>query len=248
VLPRFFAPDASSDGPSRDVQLSEEESRHAKSVLRLSAGDALAVFDGRGREWLARVVSLARSAVTVRLETPLLPAAEPRLQVILLQAVLKGDHMDAVVRDATMLGATEIHPVITANTVANAKAASGPAARARWLRVAIASAKQCRRAVVPVIMTAAPLEDVLKAAPVAGSDRRIVLAEPGAAGERRAPERGTPRSVAVAVGPEGGWSSDELSRFDSARFEFLTLGALTLRADAAALVAISVLRDRWGDL
>lgn len=246
MLPRFYAPHAV--GSPSDITLSEDESRHARSVLRLRVGDALAVFDGRGHEWRARISSLARSGVTVRLEAPLVPAAEPRVRSILLQAVLKGDHMDAVVRDATMIGVTEIHPVMTTNTVVSARAAAGPGARARWLRVAIASAKQCRRAVVPIVTTTAPLNDALNAPLVEGCDRRIVLAEPIVAGGSRTRELEGGRCVALAVGPEGGWSPDELARFHEAGFESLTLSTLTLRADAAALVALSVLRYGWGDL
>ena len=246
MLPRFYAPDADNGGTT--VILPAEESRHAAAVLRLRVGDEIAVFDGRGHEWHARVTSIARSVVTVRLEKPIEGACEPRVRLILLQAVLKGDRMDAVVRDATMLGVAEIWPMITAHTVVSPRAATGPGAQARWHRVAVASAKQCRRAVVPRIRNGGSLESALADGAIASADSRIVLAEPIVRSAEPTAPAGEVHTSVVAAGPEGGWSLEELELFARAEFASLTLGALTLRADAAAIVAISVLRERWGDL
>lgn len=249
MLPRFFVPDADADRSSEPIALSEEESRHALYVLRLRTGDELAVFDGRGHEWRARITSTSKSSVSVRLDAPLETAAEPRVRVTLLHAVLKGDHMDGVVRDATMMGVAEIRPAITSHTLARAGSRAAAGAQQRWVRLAIASAKQCRRAVVPIISAAVTLEDALAERGRAEHDARIVLAEPTLRDARAQSEsETTPVSALVAVGPEGGWSREELARFESAGFVSLTLGTLTLRADAAAVVALSVLRERWGDL
>lgn len=245
--PRFFAPDAGRQRSTADLALSEEEPRHATSVLRLRPGDEVAVFDGRGGEWLARITTTSKSAVHLVLGEAIRSAAEPRVALTLLQAVLKGDHMDVVVRDATMLGVARIIPILTTHTAANPGAAAGARVRGRWVRVAIASAKQCRRAVVPEIASAVPLESALAAAATTRSDVRIVLAEPTARSGEWGTPSGSPRSATLAVGPEGGWARDELERFRAAGFVPLTLGSLTLRADAASMVAIGALRERWGD-
>jgi 16S rRNA (uracil1498-N3)-methyltransferase len=245
VLPRFHAPDARAGEP--EALLPEEEAHHATHVMRLTAGDELAVFDGRGREWRARVLSASRAGVRVALLEGIEPAAEPRTRLTLAQAVLKGDRMDAVIRDATMMGVARIAPLVTARTVARASAAANERARARWQRVALASAKQCRRATLPEIAPPAPLEAFLEGVPADAP--RIVLAEPAAGLRSSTPSAAeAPGSAVLAVGPEGGWSRVDLERFAAARFTALTLGALTLRADVAALVAISVLRAGWGDL
>lgn len=249
MLPRFFAPDPPAEGSRGDISLPDEEARHALNVLRLRTGDELSVFDGRGHEWRARITSTSKASVSVRLEAPLETAAEPRVRVTLLHAVLKGDHMDGVVRDATMMGVAEIRPAITSHTVARATSRAAAGAQQRWVRVAIASAKQCRRAVVPIITAAVSLEDALAERGTAEHGARIVLAEPTVRDARAQSESETiPKSALVAVGPEGGWSREELARFEGAGFVSLTLGTLTLRADAAAVVALSVLRERWGDL
>src|SRR4029079_8270181 len=87
-------------------------------------------------------------AADLRLPGAPAAAAEPAVRLTLAQAVLKGEKMDDVVRDATMMGVTAIEPLVTGHTVAHMKAGRAPD---RWRRIAISSAKQCRRAVVPAI-------------------------------------------------------------------------------------------------
>lgn len=246
MLPRFFVPGASPG--ARQLSLPSNEAHHAIEVMRLRAGDQVLVFDGAGREWRAVVSACGRRRAAVELLEPVEPVPEPRVHVTLAQAVLKGDHMDAAVRDATMLGVTAIAPVITAHAAVNAAAASGTKARDRWTRVAISSTKQCRRAVVPSIGPAMSLENWLGS--LSDDGERIVLAEPSAtSGALRPYAPGLPPARAVlAVGPEGGWAAGELEVFAASGFSGLTLGSATLRAEAAALVALSVLRAWWRDL
>lgn len=238
-LPRFYAP-----AIDRDLAtLPPDEAHHLTHVLRLGEGDAVAVFDGRGSEWRGRVEHAGRGGARVRLVDRVTPAAEPRVALTLAQAILKGDRMDAVVRDATMLGVTAIQPLVTRRTIVRAPAARSESARERWRRVAIASAKQCRRAVVPDVLQPLPFETW-----VAGVENGVMLIEPGAAGAFPGnPHQVPPNRAVLIVGPEGGWDEAEVAAGREARWAMLTLGALTLRAEAAPLVAIAVLRGRWGE-
>src|SRR6185436_839500 len=123
----------------------------------------------------------------------------------------------------------------------------------RWTRIAIASAKQCRRAVVPRIDPAVRFRDWLA---TDQSSLQILLTEPSVADAEKSgpsplptPKRGmSPFSATVAVGPEGGWSAAEVKAARDSGFETLTLGRRTLRADAVAIIAIGVLQREWGDL
>src|SRR5437762_14331558 len=144
---RFHAPDA--HAPGDVVVLPAEEAEHLMRVLRLKAGDPLRVFNGRGGEFDAIVEQAGKRGVRVQLRGARQPAPEPRVAITLAQAVLRGDKMDDVVRDATMLGVAAIQPVITARTeVSRASVARGNR-RERWERVAVSSVKQCGRATVP---------------------------------------------------------------------------------------------------
>ena len=93
-----------------EAVLDADEAHHLSRVLRLGPGDHVAVFDGRGREFLARVSHAGRTRATVTLVDPIVPAAEPRVPFAIAQAILKGSAMDDAVRDATMIGASKCSP------------------------------------------------------------------------------------------------------------------------------------------
>lgn len=242
MLPRFFS-DAI-DAGAGSARLSDEETRHLAQVLRLAAGHEIRVFDGVGHEYLARVERIHRDAADLRLLEPVAAAAEPRTRVTLAQAVLKGDKMDDLVRDATMMGASAIEPLVTAHTVAHVKVGRSPE---RWRRIAIASAKQCGRAVLPAIGPGRTLVDWLA---MDRAERRLALVEPNAAVETLALDQigPAPASASLLVGPEGGWSPDELDAAARSGYVFVRLGRRTLRADAVPIVAMAALQTLWRDL
>jgi 16S rRNA (uracil1498-N3)-methyltransferase len=249
MVPRFYAP--ALDARSEVIDLPADESHHLAHVLRLRVGDPIAVFDGRGLERHGRVERIGRHEVRVRLLESVAAAVEPRIAIALTQAVLKGDKMDAIVRDATMLGVASVQPLITARTVVSAKAASSGKARERWRRVAIASAKQCRRAVVPEILDAASFETIV--AGLTPGRTGLILVEPSAGGGQTTSvaalrDRPVPAAATLVVGPEGGWDRQEIATAVTAGWLPLTVGSATLRADAAPLVAIATLRAVWNDL
>jgi 16S rRNA (uracil1498-N3)-methyltransferase len=242
TLPRFYLP--ALDAVSSEAVLPEDEANHLTRVMRLGTGADIAVFDGRGREYRARVVSAARGRVRVALGEAIIPAPEVRVPLTLVQAVLKGDKMDAVIRDATMMGVSAIEPIITARTIARA-----PRDNQRWGRVAVASAKQCRRAVVPTIAEPREFDDWLIAT---AHGSRLLLVEPSAidlpVSSLRVLEDHAPASLSLIVGPEGGWTGDEQRKAEQAGCIPVTLGPLTLRADAVAIAALAIARFALRDL
>jgi 16S rRNA (uracil1498-N3)-methyltransferase len=241
VSPRFYVPDARAIGEA--VALPVDEAAHLLRVLRLKAGDAVRVFDGRGAEWQAVVDAVTKTAASVRLVAAVRPAREAGVDITLAAAVLKGEKMDQVVRDAVMLGVTGIRPFVSERSEVPLAAVGRGGRVARWQRIAIASAKQCGRAVVPLVSEAVTLRALFERA----APRRIMLVEPSAAaGVRRLADVPSGQAELV-VGPEGGWTSDELAAGVAAGGILLTLGDQTLRADAVALVAISALRALWND-
>ena len=242
MLPRFLA---AIDAESRTARLDGDEARHLSQVLRLGAGDEIAVFDGAGREFRASVETIARDGAVARLIEEHDPAPEPAVRVTLAQAALKGEKMDDVVRDATMMGVAAIQPLLTAQTAAHLRPGQAPE---RWRRIAVASAKQCRRAVVPWIGPGAAFDDWV------ARDRaslRVILVEPSASVEGHPAstlQGARPSDASLLVGPEGGWTATEVSAAVEAGYVPITLGRRTLRADAVPIVALGVLQFLWSDL
>ncbi len=211
-------------------------------MLRLAAGADVRVFDGRGREWAGRVLTLSRQEIILSLGQPVLSVAEPPVVVTLGVGVLKGDQMDSVVRDATMLGVASIVP-LTTDHVAVTKQRHGASAIARWQRVAVASAKQCQRAVVPEIAPITPLAEAI----ARSSGRIIMCVEPQlAAAETMAVIGARVPAALLLVGPEGGWSAGEIRAAADAAASLVHLGPRTLRAETAPTVALTALWTIWG--
>jgi 16S rRNA (uracil1498-N3)-methyltransferase len=244
VIPRFLVPDL--DPSSVEAVLPHDEAHHLTRVMRLGEGDEIAVFDGKGREFLARVTRAAKGRVLVRLLKPLEPAPEPRVPFTLVQAILKPDAMDGVVRDATMMGAAAIWPVVSAHVAVKSAQALRPANVDRWTRIAAASAKQCGRARVPEILAPAMFDAWLKSS---ADEPHLIFVEPGLGVSpvplKTLPAAGVPASAGLIIGPEGGWAREEVEAAVKADCIPVSLGRLTLRADAMAVAAISVFRFLW---
>ena len=209
------------------VDLAGEELRHA-SVLRLREGEEVEVCDGSGRSRRAIAIVSRRGAARLRLGEDV-PSREPRLRVTLAAALLDSDAFDQIVRDATQLGAERIAPLVTEHT--RPALADGARKRIeRWNRIAREAVKQCGRSVVPELAAPSTLAELLASLPAP----RLALdfdgePEPTAAGS----------AATLFVGPEGGWSERERNDFRNAGATFWSLGARTLRAETAALVALS---------
>jgi len=227
------------------VELPSDEAQHLTRVLRLKAGDSLAVFNGHGSEFAAVVTSATKSRVRVRLERPAAAKTELPVSLTLAQAVLKGDKMDAVVRDAVMLGFAAVQPIVTARTETSLAALTRSARHERWHRIAVSSAKQCGRAVVPAIAPPIAFDGPASLAHLPSP--QFLLVEPGASAFATAVAGVDPTAPAAAtliVGPEGGWTAEEVQRC-AGHAHPVGIGALTLRADAAALVAAAALITHW---
>lgn len=246
--PRFYAPDVHPARP--DVTLPAGESHHLARVLRLTRGTPVDVFDGRGCLLHGLVDRVSPTAATVTLLGKGTPQPEAPCALVVCVSLLKGDAMDAVVRDATVLGAVTIVPMTTARTNVPARRADAGRLHDRWTRVAVAAAKQCGRARLPDIRVVQPLADVLTAGQgewQGGWDRRL-LVEPSAGH----PEPGTGallsagcRPTVIACGPEGGWDGREVDAARAAGWTCWSLGPFTLRAEQVTLAALAVVRHAW---
>jgi 16S rRNA (uracil1498-N3)-methyltransferase len=249
VTARFYAPDAARAGEV--IDLPSDEAAHLTRVLRLKTGAAVRVFNGRGHEFDGVVYAVARNHVRVRIDREReVAAAEPRVSVTLVQAVLKGDKMDDLIRNTVMMGVAAIEPIVTTRTEVTLASLQRGHRRERWERIAVAAAKQCGRATVPAILGPRPFTDMTAAlGHTALPGPALMFVEPSAAdgaltlGELAG---APPREATVVVGPEGGWTPEELDR-GGATCRLVTLGARTLRADATPVIALAALFAIWGE-
>lgn len=245
-LNRFYVPAAA---PSTVVPLPEDEAAHALRVLRVRQGQAVRVFDGCGHEYAATVGAITRSGVDVMIgEGVAPPSPERRVAVTLVMAVLKGDAMDAVIRDAAMLGVRAVLPLVSGRCETSPAALAKGHRRERWERVAVASVKQCGRAVVPEVLAPVGVDELLARWSTEPTGVRVLAVEPGV--ERpsaRVHDVPAPAAAALVVGPEGGWANDEVDRL-SAYARLVRLEGSIFRAESAPVVLLSALLTAWGEL
>lgn len=240
--PRFFIPNL--DASQAIAALPDEEAGHLARVLRLRPGAEVHVFDGIGHEWRAEVAEVQGRRAAVRLIHPVAAAPERRVPITLVLSVLKGDKMDDVVRDAVMLGVSAIRPVVSTRTEVSPSVLARSGRAERWRRVAVSSSKQCGRACVPPVHDVVRLDAWLRAE--APEPARLMLVEPGApVAAVPLREIHPPAAAALIVGPEGGWTREELEAAVAAGVRLVSLGPRTLRADAVPLVALAMCEAIW---
>ena len=245
MRPRFHVPGVNAS--TERVELPEDEAEHLVRVLRLGVGDEVEIFDGAGTLWRAEVVQAGKKSASVRRIEELEPARELDVHLTLVISVLKGDKVDEVVRDAVMLGVTGIKPVISERSEISLAAMARSTRIARWQRIAVASAKQCGRAVVPPVHDATPLDWYWSEKADAA---RVMCVEPSAALGEVLPVQAVRKSASVdlIVGPEGGWAVAEVAAAHDSGAILMSLGGRTLRADAVPIIAMTALLTTWGEL
>jgi 16S rRNA (uracil1498-N3)-methyltransferase len=235
------------------VVLPQEESRHLSQVLRLKPGNEVLVFDGRGNEYLCKVLEAGKPAAKAEIVSRSEHSLESPLSLTLGQALAKGDKFDLVVQKATELGVTAIVPLITER--ADVRPTNEQAERRveRWRRISLESLKQCGRNRLVEIGSPASLAEFLAqirpgtSAP--GDTVTLACNERGGISIRDALAEAVGRpSVAVMVGPEGGWDDGELELLERKGCISVTLGPRVLRMETAAIVALALVQERMGDI
>jgi 16S rRNA (uracil1498-N3)-methyltransferase len=222
-----------------EVLLSREEAHHAGRVLRLGPGDPLNLFDGRGREWVARVVEQDGGRITVRLERECDESVEAPCRITIFQGLCRADRMEWLIQKATEIGVNAVHPVATARGEGRPP---GPAKMARWRRIAVEAAKQSGRRVVPSIES----HDALPA--MSGTPGLVLDTAEGIPPLGAFLVGNAPPALHLAVGPEGGFDPAEVTTAVERGWTRASLGPRTLRAETAALVAAAAVLHVWGDL
>ena len=233
MLRLFVARDAIREGR---VALSGEDLRHLRT-LRLGPESELTVFDETGHEHTVRLESVDRRRALGRVIATVRVDRESPLELVLAPALLKGPRMDVLIEKATELGVRGIAPVLTDRCVAHRGHVE------RWRRIALAAAKQCGRTTVPRIEDPAPLATRL-GTPWPGM-RLCAFEGATAPGWDELPDRAS--AAVVLLGPEGGFTADEVDAIRAAGFQAIGLGRRILRAETAAIAAAALCQRRWGD-
>jgi 16S rRNA (uracil1498-N3)-methyltransferase len=236
-LSRFFIDAPLSLGQH---ELPETQAHYIGRVLRHAPGDAVQLFDGSGQEYLGELIEVGKKSVRVELRESFAGLAESSLRIHLGQGLSRGERMDWAIQKASELGASEISPIVSERCEVRLKDERADKRMAHWRQVAISACEQCGRSVIPTIHAPIGLGDWLEQVEAQLKLVLHPLAEPLASHAR-------PESLAFLIGPEGGLAETEVDRAKAHGFHPARLGPRVLRTETAAVVALSVAQQLWGD-
>ena len=223
------------------LELGEAAYRYLVRVHRLKVGDRLTVFDpARHLEATATIAQIGQRGVACDVGDIVLAQRVANLGVTLVQGVAKLEKVEAVVRDVTALGVRRVVITQCQRSVARWEGAAGQAKLKRWRAVAGAAVRQCGRGDEPTVVGPLPFDETLQL--FAGSDAQIWCCHPeglttplGHALNRWNPQQ----ELVILVGPEGGWSDEEVALMTAAGYLGVSLGPLVLRTELAATAAVA---------
>ncbi len=225
------------------VELDENARRHVVQVLRLRAGDRIVLFNGKGGECPATIVQAGKRSVQVRIDDCTDIDRESPLNVHLGLGISKGERMDFALQKATELGVAQITPLFTERVVVRLDDKRLNKRLDHWRGVIVAACEQSGRNRLPVLHDAVSFDDWLAARDEAC---RLFLDPLAARSLKDLPAPGT--RVALAIGPEGGFSDRERDRIRLRDFTGVQLGPRILRTETAAMAALAAVQVLWGDM
>ncbi|MEX1228972.1 MAG: RsmE family RNA methyltransferase [Planctomycetaceae bacterium] len=240
MSPRFYLPMRYQEGVV--LEMAGTEAHHLLHVLRLKTGETIEVFDGAGTEADARIDSVSRSSARVTILNVRDAWDRHEIPLILCSAVPKGDRFDWLVEKATEIGVTQLVPLLTTRSVVDPRSSKLD----RLRQVIIAAAKQCGRGRLMQLDEPLKFDDLWKGAL---TDHVICLADPAGLSMDRVldpmqPPPHSSRGVVVIIGPEGGFTDEELRTADEHHAQRFTLGRSILRIETAAILAAGIFRER----
>lgn len=241
----FVAPDSVTP-PT--IRMTGDLLHHLRDSLRLHQGDVLSLNDGCGTRYRVEVTQVTSQAIDSRILHQEQAPVRKASPLVLGQALIKGDKMDWVIQKATELGVETLIPLHSTHSVIKLNQERLAHQRARWERIARDAAQQSERWTIPTIADPLDLAQICRqyaSAPVKG-----ILAE-RSSGPSLATlplPQGSQHPIVLLVGPEGGWAPDELKFAEEQGFLPLTLGPRILRAETAALAALSILQSRLDEM
>ena len=239
--PRIYV--AADLAPNTTVVIEGGKHHHLRNVLRLKAADAVILFNGQGGEYGAEVQAITKQATQITTLTYDPINRESPLHICLLQGILKRDAMINALQRATELGVSKIIPIQTQHLSEKRVQLAGR--WEAWQAVIEQSSEQCGRTQLPELAPLTRYTEAVSMAQNADFDLRL-LAHLGAP-ESRTPPATTPKRIAVAIGPEGGFSDAEVTLAEANGFRAYTLGARILRAETAPAALLAHLQTRFGE-
>jgi 16S rRNA (uracil1498-N3)-methyltransferase len=221
--------------------------KHLKDALRVKPGESLMFVDEERQRYVTRVERVNPQLLVARIKERLEPGAPPLLSLTMAQGIIKGKKMDWIVQKATEIGVSRFVPLLTGRTVVRFERSKSEHQQERWQAIAHEAAQQSGQDRVPRIEPICTFADFLR---TTDDQPRLILWEEENERSLKAALDGkkNSNSATLTVGPEGGFSREEVEQAKRTGFLAVHLGQRILRSETAGLVTLSILQYIWGDL
>lgn len=220
---------------------------HLAKVLRIKVGQTIILADGTGKEYEAEIASVTGDAIAVTLTEKMNTVAEEKLKISLLQGLPKGDKMELIIQKTTELGIASIIPFVGSRSIPRLSPQKEQDRVDRWRKIALEAARQSKRPGVPQVSQIRNYEQALLET---RESVKLILWEEEKSVKLRdfIATTGHPGDAAILIGPEGGFTEEEVVKATRHGFVPVTLGSRILRTETAGLAAVAILQYLWGDL
>ncbi|MDD3653938.1 MAG: 16S rRNA (uracil(1498)-N(3))-methyltransferase [Desulfotomaculaceae bacterium] len=241
----FFSVEQIEDGK---IYLNKSDVIHVKRVLRLRPGENLVLMDGRGKTYLAIIEKFIAGAVVCDIIREIPSSTASPLRITLVQGIPKGNKMELIIQKGTELGVNLVIPLLCERTVVKLDEDKIPKRLERWQKIALEAAKQCRRSDVPKISRPKSWDEMLCALPP-GAVAMIPWEEEFVYSVKDfCLQHLELASIYIFIGPEGGFTREEVERARLYGVCPVTLGPRILRTETASMAVLTMVQYQWGDL
>jgi len=247
---RFFITPEAITGNRAVIQ--GQEARHLATVLRLVPGDTVELVDGKGTMVKAEIETISPQNINLVIIEESPAKSESPVHITIAQGMLKDKKMDMLIRHLTELGICEWIPFVSSRSIPKPDSKRIMARMERWNKIAMEALKQCGRSVVPIIGKSVQFTEILEMG--SDFDQKIAFWENAATPIACAWEHGqkhgieSPERILVMIGPEGGFSKEEIEAAKKNGFTSYSLGPRILRAETASITAATLVQHFFGDL
>jgi len=246
-MPRFFI--NSKDIFDDSIIIEGDDFNHIKKVLRLKCGEIITLSDGSGNEYAAKIEKFGDGFVHTKIIESYKNKTEPHVKVTLYQGLPKSDKMDFIIQKSVELGINRIVPVITERTVVKIDSEKDALKKCeRWNRISQEAAKQCNRGIIPKVEIPIRFKDAVEQA-----KEKSLAVIPYEKEERNSLKQiiksaGDVDEIAILIGPEGGFTEQEIEEAVSFGINSVTLGPRILRTETAGIVVLTIMMYELGDV
>lgn len=231
-MPRFFK-----ENFSNEPFISGDDAKHIAKSLRMKIGEPLCVCDTKGNDYSCVISGIFEQKVELEILSVTKSESEPSVKVTLFFCLTKSDKPDTVIKQSVELGVNEITPVLSSRCVSRPDEKSASKKLLRWQKISEEAAMQSGRGIIPRVNSIISFDDMTKA--FNNFDKVFIFYEGG--GNEISKILETDKNLAIIIGPEGGFSEEEVEKAKSCGAIVSTLGKRILRAETAPIAALSVI-------